>query len=92
MIVAPFVTRDFCSGSLRSAGTHRCIRISIKGVRIMGQGFGDIFRLAVFSKLWRSRRAVQSTYWSIVVATQLYKYSFGDCVDLAQIGLAKWLG
>jgi hypothetical protein len=45
-----------------------------------------------FSKLWRLRRAVQPTYSSIVVATQLYKYSFGDCVDLAQIGLAKWLG
>jgi len=87
MIVAPFVTLDFCSGSLRSAGTHQCIRISIKGVRIMG-GRG----LTVFSKLWRSGRAVQSTYRRIVVATQLYKYSFGYCVDLAQIGLAKWLG
>jgi hypothetical protein len=43
MIVAPFVTLDFCSGSLRSAGTHQCIRISIKGVRIMGQGFDGIF-------------------------------------------------
>jgi len=86
MIVAPFVTLDFCSGSLRSAGTHRCIRISIKGVRIMGQGFGGIF------EAMRSHRAVQSTYRRIVVATQLYKYSSGDCVDLAQIGLAKWLG
>jgi hypothetical protein len=47
--------------------------------------------LAVFSKLWRSHRAVQSTYWSILVATQLYKHSSGYCVDLAQIGLAKWL-
>jgi hypothetical protein len=45
-----------------------------------------------FSKLWRSGRAVQSTYRRIVVATQLYKYSSGHCVDLAQIGLAKWLG
>jgi hypothetical protein len=48
--------------------------------------------LTVFSKLWRSGRAGQSTYRRIVVAAQLYKYSFGHCVDLAQIGLAKWLG
>jgi hypothetical protein len=44
MIVAPFVTLDFCSGSLRSAGTHQCIRVSIKGARIMGQGVWRYFR------------------------------------------------
>jgi hypothetical protein len=35
---------DFCSGSLRSAGTHQCIRVSIKGVRIMGQGVWSMIR------------------------------------------------
>ena len=58
----------------------------MKGVRIMGQGFDGIFEAMALA------RAVQSTYRSIVVATQLYKYSSGHCVDLAQIGLAKWLG
>jgi hypothetical protein len=56
MIVAPFVILDFCSGSLRSAGTHQCIRVSIKGARIMGQVVGGIFRT-----YRHSHRAVQPT-------------------------------
>jgi hypothetical protein len=45
--------------------------------------------------VWRydatGARIAQSTYCSILVAMQLYKNSSGDCVDLAQIGLASWL-
>jgi hypothetical protein len=80
MIVAPLVTLDFCSGSLRSAGTHQCIRVSTKGARIMGQVVGGIFGS------YGARSAPSSPpNSSIRVAMQLYKYPFGYRVNLRKL-------
>jgi hypothetical protein len=52
----------------------------------MGQGLSGIF------EAYGAGTAPSSPpNSSILVATQLYKYSSRHCVDLAQIGLAKWL-
>jgi hypothetical protein len=64
------------------------------GDEAIAQGF-DKGRAHHHAGVWRyeatGARIAQPTYWNIFAAMQLYKHSFGYCVDLAQIGLASWL-